>query len=115
MAFFCAFGKNALNDRHLYGGNMRAATLDNLAIELKCYALNFRNCRREKHMTQEQLSEKANVSAQYISKIEQGKCSPSLEISARLANALDVKLATILYIPDRKDFIYSMITDGKLH
>ena len=93
---------------------MEAMTSNDLEFELKCYAIRFRNYRKKRKLTQEELSQRANVSAQYISKIEHGKCSPSLEISARLANALGVQLATILTIPNRENFVYSTFLNDEI-
>ena len=43
-------------------------------------------------MSQEQLSEKIDVDPRYISRIELGKCFPSLETLENIARALDAEM-----------------------
>lgn len=65
-----------------------------------------------RNLTQEQAAERAGISPQYVSKIERGRCSPSLDVSTRLAAALGVKLATIVDIDDPASYLYeSFIAD----
>lgn len=48
--------------------------------------------RKELHLSQEQLAEKADISQTHISKIELGKDNPSLDLLERIAAALDCEL-----------------------
>ena len=48
--------------------------------------------RKAQHISQEQLSEKADISQGYISSIERGKEKPSLELLEKIAQALDCQL-----------------------
>ena len=48
--------------------------------------------RREKGLTQESLAEKADYSVEFISFVERGINSPSIEGCERIANALNVRL-----------------------
>ena len=48
--------------------------------------------RKERHLSQEQLAEMADISQTHISKIELGKDNPSLDLLERIANALDCDL-----------------------
>lgn len=48
--------------------------------------------RKELHLSQEQLAEKADISQTHISKIELGKDNPSLDLLERIATALDCEL-----------------------
>lgn len=48
--------------------------------------------RREQNISQEQLSEKADISQGYISSIERGKEKPSLELLEKIAQALGCQL-----------------------
>lgn len=56
--------------------------------------------RKEKNFNQEQLAEAAEISQSYISRIEQGKEKPSLELLERIAVALDVPVATLMGDPE---------------
>jgi transcriptional regulator with XRE-family HTH domain len=53
-------------------------------------------------MTQEDLSERARISVSFLSMIERGERSPHLETLAKLAEALEVRLAD-LFISDEND------------
>lgn len=48
--------------------------------------------RKEKGMSQEQLSEKAGITQINISRIECGKYSPGLDVLSKIASALEHKL-----------------------
>lgn len=58
---------------------------------------NIRQCRRERHLSQEQLAEQVNVSANYIGMIERGEKTPSLETFLALANALETTADRLLW------------------
>ena len=57
---------------------------------------NLRACRTHAGLTLEQLAEKADMSWPYLSEIERGRENISLDKLVRLAQALDVKLATLV-------------------
>ncbi len=46
-------------------------------------------------LTQEDLSERARISVSFLSMIERGERSPHLETLAKIADALDVRLADL--------------------
>ena len=52
----------------------------------------IREIRKSQGISQEQLSERAGISAQYVSNIERGKENPTLDLLLRLAEALRVAL-----------------------
>ena len=52
--------------------------------------------RIEKKLTQEQVAEQANISTVYLSKIENGKVSPTLDTLAAICTAIDVDLGFII-------------------
>ena len=62
----------------------------------------IRNARREKGLTQEQLSEKANIAAYYLGEIERGVKAPSLKVFIAISEALNVSADSLL-----RDFISS--------
>lgn len=49
-------------------------------------------CRKNKKMTQEELSMRSGISRPNISRFESGNYNPSLEMMVRIAAALDMKL-----------------------
>jgi len=49
--------------------------------------------RKERKMTQERLAELSDLNRPYISGIEQGKRNVSLEVIAKLAEALEIKIS----------------------
>jgi transcriptional regulator with XRE-family HTH domain len=53
-------------------------------------------------MTQEDLSERAHISVSFLSMIERGERSPHLETLAKIAEALEVRLAD-LFLGDNDD------------
>lgn len=57
-------------------------------IIIKKFAENLRAERARKHYTQEKLAEVANISPEYLARIEAGKFSPSLVVIVNLAHAL---------------------------
>jgi transcriptional regulator with XRE-family HTH domain len=52
----------------------------------------IREIRKSQGISQEQLAERAGISAQYVSNIERGKENPTLDLLLRLAEALRVSL-----------------------
>ena len=56
---------------------------------------NLKNYRKQKHLTQEKLAEKANCSTSYIKKIESNKefKNVTLEIIVKICDALDMEVA----------------------
>lgn len=65
-------------------------------IDYKLIGNRIKNKRIELHMTQNQLSQKANISMTYLSKIEHGHVTPTLETYALISNILDLDLAHLI-------------------
>ncbi len=53
-------------------------------------AINMRRPRHDKKLTQEELADRAGISARYVGKIESAKVSASVTVRGQLAIALDV-------------------------
>ncbi len=70
------------------------------------FAANVRRERRAAGLTQEKLASKAGVSAQYISKIERNKCSPTVKTITAIAESLDVPPAS-LFAVDEESVMYA--------
>ncbi len=56
----------------------------------------IRSLRNSRGMTQEQLAEKADIHATYVSRIESGKKLPTLIIICKIADVLGVELYELL-------------------
>lgn len=54
------------------------------------------SARKDRHMTQSDLAEKCECSPKYISKIECGKKSPSINLLTRISSALEVTVDSLL-------------------
>jgi transcriptional regulator with XRE-family HTH domain len=59
-------------------------------------AVNLRQIRHDKQMTQEELADRAGLSARYIGAIERANKSASVTILGRIAEALGVEPAVLL-------------------
>ncbi len=79
-----------------WGVNMRNKNFDTwLAI-----GLNILHYRKEQGMTQMQLAEKANMSSQYLQRIETATSSCTLDTLIDIAEALDIPLKKLFEFRD---------------
>jgi transcriptional regulator with XRE-family HTH domain len=62
-------------------------------------AINLRRIRHDKQMTQEELADRAGLSARYIGAIERANKSASVTVLGRIAEALGVDAATLIKRP----------------
>ncbi len=65
-------------------------------------AINLRRLRHAKGMTQEELAERAGLSARYIGAIERADVSASVTVLGQVADALEVEAAELVRGPHRK-------------
>ena len=56
----------------------------------------IRLCRKQAHLSQEELAEKADLSYKYVGEVERGLVNISLDSLMRLAKALKVKAHTLI-------------------
>jgi transcriptional regulator with XRE-family HTH domain len=56
----------------------------------------IRACRRQAHLTQEKLAEKADLTYKYVGEVERGVVNISLDSLARIAKALRVRLRDLV-------------------
>ena len=63
----------------------------------------IRRLRKAAHLTQEQLAEKASLSAYYIGEIERGESSPSLMVVQEIARSFGVKLRELFDFPSEQE------------
>ena len=82
---------------------------------------NLQKLRKQKSLTQEALAEAVGVARQTIAKWEAGESTPDLEISGRLASALEVTLDDLVNAPEyeldsrpgmRGKHMFGMVTVG---
>jgi transcriptional regulator with XRE-family HTH domain len=59
-------------------------------------ATNLRRLRHAKGMTQEELAERAGLSARYIGAIERARVSASVTVLGQLADALEIEAADLV-------------------
>ena len=65
-------------------------------------AMNLRRKRHDRHMTQEELAERAGLSARYVGAIERGDVSASVAVLGQIAEALGVEPGELLRRSSRK-------------
>lgn len=65
-------------------------------MDREAVGLNIKLARVKENLTQEQLAERADISSSYVSAIERGKQSVSLEYMNRIAEALNVSVTELL-------------------
>lgn len=73
---------------------MDATTLKSL------FGRRIRSIRKLRDLTQEELAESSQLSAEYISKLERGQASPSFEVIVQIANALEVDPSELFNFSD---------------
>ena len=66
------------------------------------FAVNLRKIRSAKKISQEKLAHDADLDRTYISSLEREVYSPTLEVIARIARALDVEVVELVKTPSRR-------------
>ena len=61
------------------------------------FAAHLKSCRTGKNVSQEQLASAVGVHANHISRYETGKATPSIEVAAKMAEALEVSLDELVF------------------
>lgn len=56
----------------------------------------IRNYRRKKQWSQEKLAEKADINPKYLSEVERGHANISLDVLARIARALGIRVGDLV-------------------
>jgi transcriptional regulator with XRE-family HTH domain len=68
----------------------------------KAMAVNVRRTRHAKQLTQEELADRAGLSARYLGSIERGAVSASVSVLGQLAQALRVDPCELIRVPNRR-------------
>ncbi len=58
----------------------------------KLIGMRLKELRKSKHLSQEQLAEKADINSKYLSRMERGTENPTLDMLMKLADALEVEM-----------------------
>ena len=61
----------------------------------KLFGTNLKHYRKKRHLSQEQLAEKVDISAKHLSKIERGVTFVSAELLEKLADCLEISAAKL--------------------
>ncbi len=64
--------------------------------------MNLRRKRHDQHMTQEELAERAGLSARYVGAIERGDVSASVTVLGQIAEALGIEPGDLLLRRSRR-------------
>lgn len=70
----------------------------------RAMATNLRRARHAKELTQEELADRAGLSARYLGSIERAAVSASVTVLGRLAQALRVDPCELIRAPHRRPF-----------
>jgi transcriptional regulator with XRE-family HTH domain len=63
----------------------------------KIFGSNLKRYRKEKHLSQEELSEKVDISVKHLSKIERGLTFVSADLLEKLSDSLEVSIARLFF------------------
>ncbi|MCR4694279.1 MAG: helix-turn-helix domain-containing protein [Pseudobutyrivibrio sp.] len=67
-----------------------------MAVDYNLIGTRIKKYRKDKHLTQEQLSKRLHVSVGYVSKMERGIEKPNLDMLSSLADNLDCDIANLV-------------------
>ena len=67
-----------------------------MSINKKGLGRQIRKARTEKELTQQELADRIGITPKYLVRIETGERTPSMDVLALLANALEVSLDLLL-------------------
>ena len=92
-------GPHRLRPIHLYviTYNRMAATLDPLPVPV---GPRIRNLREAMDLSLRDLAERSGVSAPMLSQVERGETSPTLQVAARIAAGLELRLSQLLRLDE---------------
>jgi transcriptional regulator with XRE-family HTH domain len=62
----------------------------------------LRRLRRKAGMTQEEVAAKARLTREYISELERGKYTPTIDVFIRLCRAVDASPAEVVMVIDKQ-------------
>jgi transcriptional regulator with XRE-family HTH domain len=72
------------------------------------FGAKLKTIRREKRMSQGDLADKAKINRSYLSMIENGHSSPTIDVVQRLADGLSINLWQLLADVEESHFLYDL-------
>ena len=75
---------------------------------------NLREIRKSRGLTQQQLSESADVSRKSINAVENGVYIPSTVLALKIAKTLDCPVEELFELPKLKTYSHSIVAGGLL-
>lgn len=69
---------------------------DDMAIDYREMGHRLQDRRKERRLTQEEVAERVDITVVYLSKIENGRAKPTLELLDSLCDVLDLELACLM-------------------
>ena len=90
-----------------------AVSIGVIVMEQTMLGQRIRQVRKQKKMTQEQLAEKAEISAYYLGELERGIKMPSLKIFVAIAEVLEISTDALLrdQVPAGTVYLNNEITE----
>ena len=73
------------------------------------FGANLKYYRKEKHLSQEELSEKVDISVKHLSKIERGMTFVSADLLEKLSIKLEISVARLFCKPNEKIYDNSVL------
>lgn len=78
---------------YIYSDENQEIFIEHIQSETRTAVIaQYRQCRKEKKMTQSELAKRTGISQPNINRFESGNYNPSLEMLVRIAAALDMQL-----------------------
>jgi transcriptional regulator with XRE-family HTH domain len=74
------------------------------------FGTNLKYYRKQKHLSQEQLSEKLNISPKHLGTIERGITFISANLLEKMTRILDVSASALFYTPEEKSGDNGLLT-----
>ena len=74
----------------------------------KALGQRIRTLRKAKNLTQEELAEKAGLSYKFIGETERGKANPSIESFYKIAEGMEVSVATLFGEENDEEIFYKL-------
>ena len=81
-----------------------------MSFDVYTFGVRLQDCRRQEHLSQDELAQRVDVDKQHISRMERGINACSLEVLSRLSRELHVSSDFLLTgEPDRKDSLRARV------
>ncbi len=75
----------------------------------------LKRLRRQRGLSQEELAERAGINRSYLSLLENGRSSPTMEVVEKLAQGLGVSIWTLLSAAQERHYEYDSETETEMY